>query len=149
MHWCCTTRTRHSCSRSVVDDRGKRSLFPCLCGRRPQAAHLTSGLYFRPSHRSATLQYLVQCLAADTELRKMLTVQQTLGVDFRASCFCHKRAIEIGFVCSVCLAISCEQVKACPPLALCSRNQTIASAVAFLLYLRYGVPGPEKEIVIG
>lgn len=29
-------------------------------------------------------------------------------VDFRAACFCHRRVVDIGFVCSICLSIFCE-----------------------------------------
>jgi transcription initiation factor TFIIH subunit 3 len=78
-----------------------------------QAAHLTGGLYIRPTDRCTALQYLVHCLSADTETRKMLVVHQPLGVDFRASCFCHKKTIDIGYVCSVCLSIFCEKVSSC------------------------------------
>ena len=34
-------------------------------------------------------------------------------MDFRASCFCHKRSIDQGFVCSVCLSIFCEKCEKC------------------------------------
>lgn len=40
-------------------------------------------------------------------------MHQPLGVDFRASCFCHKRTIDVGYVCSVCLAIFCKQMPSC------------------------------------
>ena len=29
-------------------------------------------------------------------------------VDFRASCFCHRRPVEFAFMCSVCLALTCD-----------------------------------------
>jgi transcription initiation factor TFIIH subunit 3 len=29
-------------------------------------------------------------------------------VDFRAACFCHRRVVDQGFVCSICLSIFCE-----------------------------------------
>jgi transcription initiation factor TFIIH subunit 3 len=29
-------------------------------------------------------------------------------VDFRAACFCHRRVVDTGYVCSVCLSIFCE-----------------------------------------
>ncbi|KAK4455702.1 transcription factor Tfb4-domain-containing protein [Podospora aff. communis PSN243] len=29
-------------------------------------------------------------------------------VDFRAACFCHRKVVDTGFVCSVCLSIFCE-----------------------------------------
>mmetsp|Transcript_12593 Transcript_12593/g.27207 ORF Transcript_12593/g.27207 Transcript_12593/m.27207 type:complete len:291 (-) Transcript_12593:552-1424(-) len=78
-----------------------------------QAVHLTGGLYFKPSHRGAALQYLLQTLSADTHTRSMLAVHQPLGVDFRASCFCHKQTIDMGYVCSVCLSIFCQPLRAC------------------------------------
>eukprot|EP00798_Chlamydomonas_sp_ICE-L_P027681 gene27681-7323_t len=78
-----------------------------------QAVHLTGGLYLRPSHPSALLQYLVQTASADTHTRSLLALHQPLGVDFRASCFCHKRTIDRGFVCSVCLSIFCQQSPEC------------------------------------
>lgn len=34
-------------------------------------------------------------------------------VDFRAACFCHKKVIDIGYVCSVCLSIFCEKIPEC------------------------------------
>lgn len=32
-------------------------------------------------------------------------------VDFRAACFCHRKVVDTGFVCSVCLSIFCEVPK--------------------------------------
>lgn len=32
----------------------------------------------------------------------------TASVDFRAACFCHRRVIDSGFVCSICLSIFCK-----------------------------------------
>lgn len=61
----------------------------------------------------AALQYLLTIFSADTGTRSMLRVHQPLGVDFRASCFCHKKPIPIGHVCSVCLAIFCEPAPQC------------------------------------
>ena len=31
-------------------------------------------------------------------------------MDFRAACFCHRRIVDVGFVCSICLSIFCEPV---------------------------------------
>ncbi|KAJ7647123.1 transcription factor Tfb4-domain-containing protein [Roridomyces roridus] len=52
-----------------------------------QAAHLTGGSYIFLERRDALLQYLIMS-----------------KVDFRAACFCHKKIVDIGFVCSVCLS---------------------------------------------
>mmetsp|Transcript_7435 Transcript_7435/g.19831 ORF Transcript_7435/g.19831 Transcript_7435/m.19831 type:complete len:304 (-) Transcript_7435:528-1439(-) len=107
-----------------------------------QAAHLTGGLYLRApiggvksqaegavsavpqqghGNMGAALQYLLSCLSADTVTRSMLRVHQPLGVDFRASCFCHKRPLNVGFVCSVCLSIFCTQLPHC---AICGTTFT-------------------------
>lgn len=37
-------------------------------------------------------------------IRQLISVPTQDRVDFRAACFCHKRIVEIGFVCSVCLS---------------------------------------------
>jgi len=76
-----------------------------------QAAHLTDGLYFHHTNRGSVLQLLLQSLSADTHTRRMLSIYQPLGVDFRASCFCHRSSIDVGYVCSVCLSIFCKQVR--------------------------------------
>lgn len=83
-----------------------------------QASHLTGGLYFKLPDPSSLLQVLLQHLLSDTATRSMLSIPQTQGVDFRASCFCHKRTIDVGYVCSVCLSIFCR------PLAQCSTCST-------------------------
>jgi transcription initiation factor TFIIH subunit 3 len=38
----------------------------------------------------------------------MLVAPAADSVDFRAACFCHRKVIDIGFVCSICLSIFCE-----------------------------------------
>ncbi|KAJ3482184.1 hypothetical protein NLI96_g7158 [Meripilus lineatus] len=60
-----------------------------------QAAHLTGGSYIFLERPDALLQYM------------------TDKVDFRAACFCHKKIVDIGFVCSVCLSIFCQPVPVC------------------------------------
>ena len=107
----------------------------CLLGRGDstflqQAAHLTDGVYLKPKHRGALLQYLLVRLMVDswfftgcpalmllacqsrcsrnmTSIELLADVVQTVfcgdgfsrgflalprqaGVDFRASCFCHR-----------------------------------------------------------
>ncbi|MDA9098125.1 general transcription and DNA repair factor IIH subunit TFB4 [bacterium] len=78
-----------------------------------QAAHITGGLYYKVSALSELTQSLMQMSSADVGLRKMLQVPNQRGVDFRASCFCHKAPLETGFVCSVCLSIYCKECKRC------------------------------------
>lgn len=95
-----------------------------------QAAHLSGGLYFKPSSAAALLGVLLNYFLCDTATRRQLDVAQTLGVDFRASCFCHKYVIETGYVCSVCLSIFCQPSRACSTCgtAFTSAGAGLASA---------------------
>lgn len=78
-----------------------------------QAAHLTKGIYLRPPRLDGLLQYLLSVFAVDTFSRTFLEIPRSSGVDFRASCFCHKRSIDLGYVCSVCLSIFCQSCESC------------------------------------
>jgi len=42
-----------------------------------------------------------QVFSAPPRSRGSLALPHAADVDFRASCFCHKRLIDLGFVCSV------------------------------------------------
>lgn len=39
---------------------------------------------------------------------KLLVTPTADSVDFRAACFCHRKVVDMGFVCSVCLCIFCD-----------------------------------------
>ncbi|EME78718.1 uncharacterized protein MYCFIDRAFT_124295, partial [Pseudocercospora fijiensis CIRAD86] len=76
-----------------------------------QAADATGGIYMALDHRTRAgfLQYLMFAYLPDEAARKHLIVPgEGEGVDFRAACFCHRRVVDIGFVCSICLSIFCE-----------------------------------------
>lgn len=49
----------------------------------------------------------------DQKVRQHLVLPFQLNVDFRAACFCHKKILDIGFVCSVCLSIFCMTYPKC------------------------------------
>lgn len=80
-----------------------------------QATDLTNGSYLRLSEifQKAILQQLFTVFLPDRETRKLLNVSLQNDVDFRASCFCHRRTIDTGYVCSVCLSIFCEFLPIC------------------------------------
>ena len=78
-----------------------------------QAAHITRGAYVKPTRGAGLLQYLLSTAALDMRSRSHLKLPAARGVDFRASCFCHKRPVSVGFVCSVCLSIFCERRSSC------------------------------------
>lgn len=93
------------------------------CSLLQQACNLTGGIYTKPARLSALLQYLLvgwhaysatcnsdadfrvysrfipllQAVhACNTQARASLVLPQTHGVDFRASCFCHKACFPPG-----------------------------------------------------
>ncbi|KAJ7571117.1 hypothetical protein O6H91_01G149500 [Diphasiastrum complanatum] len=78
-----------------------------------QAAHITGGIYMKPPHPEGLFEYLMMVFATDLHSRRFLQLPRPTGVDFRASCFCHKKTIDTGFVCSVCLSIFCKHHKEC------------------------------------
>jgi Transcription factor Tfb4 len=69
-----------------------------------QASHLTGGVYRRPSTSSTLLQILLTDFLPDSVSRKHLVLPQQESVDYRATCFCHKRIVQQGVVCPVCLS---------------------------------------------
>lgn len=79
-----------------------------------QASHLTGGVYLKPSKTDALVEYLINVFGADSNTRAFLCSQVPQSVNFKASCFCHKQPIDLGFVCSVCLSIFCRHVLECP-----------------------------------
>lgn len=58
----------------------------------------------KPERPEGLLQYLMMAFLPDTTARTSLVVPSAGGVDFRAACFCHRKVVDIGFVCSVCLS---------------------------------------------
>lgn len=50
------------------------------------------------------LQYLMMAFLPDQTSRKDLIAPTQEVVDFRAACFCHRKVVDVGFVCSICLS---------------------------------------------
>ncbi|KAL4919772.1 TFIIH subunit Tfb4/p34 [Aspergillus aurantiobrunneus] len=73
-----------------------------------QASDATKGIYMSLSEPRGLLQYLMMAFLPDQRSRKHLVLPTRVDVDFRAACFCHRRVVDIGFVCSICLSIFCE-----------------------------------------
>ncbi|KAI4197977.1 MAG: hypothetical protein LQ350_005562 [Teloschistes chrysophthalmus] len=74
-----------------------------------QASDTTHGTYLPIHHPHGLLQYLMLAFLPDQSTLPHLTPGLgEQGVDFRAACFCHRRVVDVGFVCSVCLSIFCE-----------------------------------------
>lgn len=69
-----------------------------------QACDATGGIYLKPSAPQGLLQYLMMAFLPDETARKHLVPPSSGEVDFRAACFCHRRVVDVGYVCSVCLS---------------------------------------------
>jgi len=77
-----------------------------------QAADATSGIFLPLEHPHGLLQTLFLSFLPSSPSRDMLVMPAQQGVDFRAACFCHRKVIDVGYVCSVCLSIFCEPPQA-------------------------------------
>ncbi|SNX82287.1 related to TFIIH basal transcription factor complex p34 subunit [Melanopsichium pennsylvanicum] len=88
-----------------------------------QASYLTSGTYFRLSDdqdeganrkqattdmRSSLVQTLLTTYLPSRSMRGVLNLPTLEEIDFRAACFCHRRIVDIGYICSVCLSLFCQ-----------------------------------------
>ncbi|KAF8608776.1 transcription factor Tfb4 [Ceratobasidium sp. AG-I] len=89
-----------------------------------QAAYLTGGCYLNLDSNTSLLQCLTMCFLPSASLRKVVELPSQGKVDFRASCFCHKEVVDMGYVCSVCLSIFCKPVVVC---ATCKTKFPIAT----------------------
>ncbi|VVA91759.1 unnamed protein product [Arabis nemorensis] len=78
-----------------------------------QASYITGGVHHTPKQLDGLFQYLTTIFATDLHSRSFVQLPKPVGVDFRASCFCHKKTIDMGYICSVCLSIFCAHHKKC------------------------------------
>ncbi|XP_039003323.1 general transcription and DNA repair factor IIH subunit TFB4-like isoform X2 [Hibiscus syriacus] len=78
-----------------------------------QASYITGGVHHKPQNLDGLFQYLMTIFATDLHSRSFIHLPKSVGVDFRASCFCHKNTIDMGYICSVCLSIFCKHQKKC------------------------------------
>ncbi|RAL14022.1 TFIIH/NER complex subunit TFB4 [Aspergillus homomorphus CBS 101889] len=76
-----------------------------------QAADATKGVYMALAEPRGLLQYLMMAFLPDQRSRRHLILPTRVDVDFRAACFCHRRVVDVGFVCSICLSIFCEPLE--------------------------------------
>lgn len=84
-----------------------------------QASYLTSGTYFRLADdqagdrkegdmRSSLVQTLLTTYLPSRSMRSVMNLPTLEEIDFRAACFCHRRIVDIGYICSVCLSLFCQ-----------------------------------------
>eukprot|EP00047_Mylnosiga_fluctuans_P012073 m.24362 g.24362 ORF g.24362 m.24362 type:complete len:285 (+) comp4000_c0_seq2:1-855(+) len=90
----------------------------CVLGGAPallqQAAALTAGNYVDVGPASKVpiadglIEVLLTCFLTDPEDRSTFTRPVMKQVDYQTSCTCHGTALNVGFVCSVCLTVYCK-----------------------------------------
>ncbi|KAI9727002.1 MAG: RNA polymerase II transcription factor B subunit 4 [Cirrosporium novae-zelandiae] len=80
-----------------------------------QAADASSGIYMQlppnpsiPLTGPLLLQTLLMAYLPPPSTRAHLISPTTSSIDFRAACFCHRRIVSTGYVCSVCFSIFCS-----------------------------------------
>ncbi|KAI8072188.1 TFIIH subunit Tfb4/p34 [Gilbertella persicaria] len=78
-----------------------------------QASNITGGVYIKVENPQALLEYLMMAFLPDRHARHYLNLPSQDQVDYRAACFCHKKIVDIGYVCSVCLSIFCKWSPVC------------------------------------
>ena len=69
-----------------------------------QASDATKGTFMQLEHPRGLLQYLMMGFLPDATSRQHLISPTQVGVDFRAACFCHRKIVDMGYVCSICLS---------------------------------------------
>ncbi|KAJ1667273.1 RNA polymerase II transcription factor B subunit 4 [Coemansia sp. RSA 1813] len=81
-----------------------------------QAADITGGNYLKvntANNNESLLQTLMFSCLADHYTRDILYLPNNELIDFRTACFCHRKVVDVGFVCSVCLSIFCKMAPVC------------------------------------
>lgn len=93
-----------------------------------QASYLTSGTYFRLADdedqsksdtasatdmRSSLVQTLLTTYLPSRSMRGVMNLPSLEKIDFRAACFCHRKIVDIGYICSVCLSLFCSPKPSC------------------------------------
>ncbi|EDW77778.1 uncharacterized protein Dwil_GK24367 [Drosophila willistoni] len=78
-----------------------------------QGCDITSGQFLKVTQLDGLLQYLLWVFLPSPQMRHKLVLPPPPKVDYRASCFCHRELIDIGYVCSVCLSVFCKYSPIC------------------------------------
>lgn len=128
-----------------------------------QAAYITRGTFLAPPapddatdghnpHTQGLLAYLMLGFSAASarDVANALVPPSADAVDFRAACFCHRRVVDTGFVCSICLSIFCEVPEAPPGEAGGPPTSECLTCGSRLRLGQYGakpavVPRPKKK----
>lgn len=84
-----------------------------------QGCDLTGGRYIRVHKIASLLEHLFWCLSPLGKERSQYILPPKLKISPPAACFCHRKVLEIGYVCSVCVSIFCQYLPFC---STCNSN---------------------------
>jgi transcription initiation factor TFIIH subunit 3 len=68
-----------------------------------QASDITGGVYIN-TREDRIIQSLIHSFIPSGDMRAVMGVGEGGDVDFRPICFCHRKVVATGYVCSVCLS---------------------------------------------
>uniref|UniRef100_A0A915J9J5 General transcription factor IIH subunit 3 n=1 Tax=Romanomermis culicivorax TaxID=13658 RepID=A0A915J9J5_ROMCU len=101
-----------------LETKFSSSIAKCLCRSSKQplldwlpdllACDITGGFYLKIDNPHGLLQNLICYFLPDPHQRPKLSIFMDKDVDYRPSCFCHHKLINVGWVCSVCLSVFCH-----------------------------------------
>ncbi|TDG38343.1 hypothetical protein AWZ03_015235 [Drosophila navojoa] len=78
-----------------------------------QGCDITKGQYLKVEKLDGLLQFLLWVFLPPPQMRHKLVLPPAPKLDYRASCFCHRQLVDIGYVCSVCLSVFCKYTPIC------------------------------------
>nr|XP_027195073.1 general transcription factor IIH subunit 3-like [Dermatophagoides pteronyssinus] len=78
-----------------------------------QGCDLTGGRYIRIHKVASILEHLFWCLTPSAAERQQYVLPPKHEIAPPAACFCHRKVLDIGYVCSVCLSIFCQFLPYC------------------------------------
>ncbi|KAH9405402.1 General transcription factor IIH subunit 3 [Tyrophagus putrescentiae] len=78
-----------------------------------QGSDLTGGRYIRVHKVSTLLEHLFWCFTPGSSERALLVLPPKLKICPPAACFCHRKVLDIGYVCSVCVSVFCQFLPFC------------------------------------
>lgn len=78
-----------------------------------KAAHITGGTYRKPRSIDSLLQHMLVTSTLDRYARDFMQHSRGHVLDLRVSCLCHRRNVDLGFVCSTCLSTFCCEFSYC------------------------------------
>lgn len=79
-----------------------------------QATDHLDGIYLKLPQLTGTLEYLLYLYLPNASTHPGFSLPPSRPLGHKAACFCHRKLINQGFICSVCLSIFCMYTPFCP-----------------------------------